>query len=79
MNPSEFTEDELAQWQQALRQQHALEALLEEVRRKGDPNDQAKFVRLLNGLDTVSTRAAILLADAVQRKCAQDRARRSLR
>jgi hypothetical protein len=72
MNPSEFTDEELASWREALREQYSLEGRLQKAR---DEGDALAFVTLLNELEEACTRADLLLASAVERKCVRERLR----
>jgi hypothetical protein len=73
MNRSELTDDDLAKWREAWGEQLSLEAQAEKARLEGDPS---AFVAFLNKLDEARTRAALLLAGAVERKCVRERFRR---
>ncbi len=66
MTPSEFAEDEFAQWDEALLAQRMAERQLEEALPTASPDELAA---LLQQGRSLRTRAGLMLADAVQLKC----------
>lgn len=66
MTPSEFCEDEFAEWELALQAQRAAEQQLHAAVRTASPEQVAQ---LLDWVRTLRTRADLMLADAVQLKC----------
>lgn len=73
----ELNEDELAEWQEALAEQHALERAALEARAGGTSNEE--LARLLHAVNAAQIHAATLLADAVNAKRLEEVARRWLR
>lgn len=65
MDPSEFADDELEMWQEALSDQREAERQLEQARRGSDP---ASYAQMLNRLEELRVRADLLLAEAVALK-----------
>ena len=66
MTPSEFAEDEFAQWDVALLAQRMAERQLEVALPTASPEELTK---LLHQVRTLRRRADLMLADAVQLKC----------
>lgn len=66
MTPSEFAEDEFAQWDEALLAQHMAERALEAAMPTASPEE---LEALLRQVRLLRTRADLMLADAVQLKC----------
>lgn len=67
MTPTDFAADELALWERAMEQQHAAQRQLERARNRGS---LLKVFQILRELRHLRTRADLLLAHAVKRKCA---------
>ena len=67
MTPSDFAADELALWERALERQHAAERQLQRARNRGA---LLKMFHILRQLRHLRTRADLLLAHAVKKKCA---------
>ena len=65
MTPTDFAAEELAMWEQALRDQRAAERRLEEVGRAS--GGQMRY-ELLHRIRRLTTRADLLLAEAVKVK-----------
>lgn len=66
MTPSEFAEDEFAEWDAALLAQRMAERALEAAMPTASPDELAALLRQVRAL---RTRADLMLADAVQLKC----------
>ncbi|NKE68808.1 hypothetical protein RAMLITH_23575 [Ramlibacter sp. RBP-2] len=66
MTPSEFAEDEFAEWDEALLAQRMAERALEAALPTASPDELAA---LLGQVRALRTRADLMLADAVQLKC----------
>lgn len=66
MTPSEFAEDEFAEWDEALLAQRSAERQLEVALPTASPEELAAMLRHVRAL---RTRADLMLADAVQLKC----------
>jgi len=66
MTPSEFSEDEFAEWEAALQAQRAAEHQLHAAFGTASPEE---LERLLQRVRTLRTRADLMLADAVHLKC----------
>lgn len=66
MTPSEFAEDEFAQWDEAMLAQRMAERQLQAALATASPEELAA---LLEHVRSLRTRADLLLADAVQLKC----------
>jgi len=66
MTPSEFAEDEFAEWDEALLEQRMAEQALEAAMPTATPNELAALLRQVRAL---RIRADLMLADAVQLKC----------
>jgi hypothetical protein len=64
--PSDYAAEELAMWEQALREQRSAEDELKAARRSGPP---PRVFELLPQVDALRTRADLLLAEAVKVKC----------
>lgn len=66
MTPSEFAEDEFAEWDEALLAQRMAERDLEQALPTASPEELAA---LLGQVRALRIRADLMLADAVQLKC----------
>jgi hypothetical protein len=66
MTPTDYAVDELSLWQQALREQRQAEEELNAARRKRRPK---RVIEMMPVLQTLRTRADLLLAEAVKMKC----------
>ncbi len=66
MTPSEFAEDEFAEWDEALLAQRMAERQLEVALPTASPEELAALLKHVRAL---RTRADLMLADAVQLKC----------
>jgi hypothetical protein len=66
MTPSEYAQDELAVWESALREQRAAERQLQSARSE---RARSRVQELLPQVHALTTRADLLLADAVKVKC----------
>lgn len=66
MTPSEFAEDEFAEWDDALLAQRMAERQLEAALPTASPEELAALLRQVRAL---RTRADLMLADAVHLKC----------
>ncbi|HEY0887244.1 MAG TPA: hypothetical protein VGE20_18265 [Ramlibacter sp.] len=66
MTPSEFAEDEFAEWDEAMLAQRMAERALEAAMPTASPDELAA---LLEQVRALRSRADLMLADAVQLKC----------
>jgi hypothetical protein len=66
MTPSEYAQEELALWEQALREQREVEMQLQEARKA---RARSRVQELLPQVHALTTRADLLLARAVNVKC----------
>lgn len=66
MTSTDYALEELAIWEQALREQRELEEVLGEARRRQRPQH---VIELMPQVQALRTRADLLLAEAVKVKC----------